>query len=930
MVKIVKHKMLCVVCTVLFGLLLPAFVQAQSARKIENRADASFKMKDYYTAAKLYASLVYDSASLSGAMPLLPYQSSSSKTLSKAKPSTKPYVLYQLAESYRLGYHYKEALKPYEQYIATKDAQFPLASLWYGICLNANNEPEKAGTVFKDFLKKYRPKDGYAQMARTGLANTDFIIANRTLPPKAVVTKITNLASSNGSNFALDKINDSTFWFSSSRHEQSKQHEIEYPIRLFSGKFNNDNVQKIAAVSVRDMNMAASSMSADGLTVFFTGWRNGDKSSGTNYGIYYMQRQTITANWSVPVGLPDAVNAMGYNTRQPFLTRDGKHLFFSSDRPGGYGKFDLWLVNMEGVKPQGTAVNLGKVINSDGEEASPFYDADSTRLFFSSDGRTGMGGLDIYRIYGTPDNNQWSAEAVNMGYPYNSVKNDVYFSKDGHSDTAYLSSDRSSSCCLELYKAVPIRYKDTAKPAAPAADSSAYWARVVREKQAEADSIARSMAEENKVKKALMDSVNAATVERLYVNYNFASSNIRRVDHATLDNIVRKLKKDPKLNILIASFTDCIGTKENNETLSRRRSESVKAYLEKKGIESSRINTDFFGKKHLILPCYEAKRVNIEEQIANRRSDLILTHDVHPKWTPSGKELDIIGNTGETGSVSAGMADRSTSRSASAENKLTTATAVGKQASNESKGINTTENKNASTTNKPATIDNKPASNKTAITSKKKEGNQEDERTAFKLKKSTREPSVTEAGAGKKQKDKKETIAAPKKKAEPVVTGRTESFDKTVAKRDIERLTHKMDISSLVNLNPSIKSADVVEEMTKRIPHKPLNIYTTSDSVRIDLYDNGVFDYDSVSVIYNKKLIIYKQVLQTNKPITFYVNLNTDQTKNEMIFFAENLGITPPNSALMIITDGNKRTEVNVTSDLEHNTVVYFIKVNKK
>jgi len=50
-----------------------------------------------------------------------------------------------------------------------------------------------------------------------------------------------------------------------------------------------------------------------------------------------------------------------------------------------------------------------------------------------------------------------------------------------------------------------------------------------------------------------------------------------------------------------------------------------------------------------------------------------------------------------------------------------------------------------------------------------------------------------------------------------------------------------------------------------------------------------------------------------------------------MIFFAENLGLTPPNSALMIITDGdNKRTEVNVSSDLEHNAVIYFIKVKKK
>jgi hypothetical protein len=75
---------------------------------------------------------------------------------------------------------------------------------------------------------------------------------------------------------------------------------------------------------------------------------------------------------------------------------------------------------------------------------------------------------------------------------------------------------------------------------------------------------------------------------------------------------------------------------------------------------------------------------------------------------------------------------------------------------------------------------------------------------------------------------------------------------------------------------------------------------------------------------------VYKELLQVNKPISFFVKLDNDQTKNEMIFFAENLGLTPPNSALMVITDAdNKRTEVSVSSDLNTNVVIYFIKLNK-
>lgn len=911
MVKTITNCMIRVVCAVLFTgtALLSVDLKAQSARKIEKKADASFNIKDYYTAAKLYASLLYDSASLTPADPVLPYQSFKGKTSPKAKPSQRTNVLYQLAESYRLGYHYREALKPYAAYIASKDSKYPLAPLWYGICLNANNEPEKASVAFNDFLKKYRAKDAYAQMARLGLANCDFIIANRGLPPKAVVTKITSVASGDGSNFALDKINDSTFWFSSSRHEQGKHNEIEYPIRLFSGKFNDNNVQKIAALSVRDMNMAASSMSGDGLTVFFTGWRNAGQLPGTNYSIYYMKRESAEGTWGSPVILSDAVNMPGYNSRQPFLTRDGRYLFFSSDRPGGYGKYDLWLVHMQGTQPQGAAANLGNAINSIAEEASPFYDADSARLFFSSDGRTGMGGLDIFRVYGRPENNQWSAEVVNMGYPYNSVKNDVYFSKDMHSDTAYLSSDRNSSCCLELYKAVPILRRDTTK--STTIDSSAYWARIVKEKQAMADSIANSVAEEQKMKQRLMDSINAATVERLYVNYNFASSKIRRVDHATLNSIVQKMQKDQKLNILIASFTDCIGSRENNEALSKKRSEAVKAYLVKKGITSSRVNTDFFGKKHLILPCYEARRVNIEEQIANRRSDLILTHEAKPKWRPTGKELDLQSAQSMQGITREEPGMKGEEETVLRKEKSDKAVEAGKTkiAPPAAGAFNLKGMVNANDRNSK-----KEKTGKETVKAK-------DENSAIKKAKSKKTIS------NKKERMPKQRNANA---VEPVVTGRMEPFDKAVAKRNIEKLAHKIDIGSLVTLTPKLKSPDLIEEMTKRIPRKPLYIYSTSDSVKIDLYDNGVFDYDSVSVIYNKKLVIYKEMLQTTKPITFYVNLNADQTKNEMIFFAENLGITPPNSALMIITDGNKRTEVNVTSDLDHNTVVYFIKVNKK
>jgi outer membrane protein OmpA-like peptidoglycan-associated protein len=211
-----------------------------------------------------------------------------------------------------------------------------------------------------------------------------------------------------------------------------------------------------------------------------------------------------------------------------------------------------------------------------------------------------------------------------LGAPLNSVRDDQYYRTERSSATAYLSSDRASSCCLEIFKAVNVKYVDTVrKDTLP----------IVQNKQ---PVVTPSETDEERMNKRLLDSLNAITIERNYVHYNFASAKIRNVDHPQLDNIVRQLKENSALNIVVASFTDCIGTVSRNMIWARRRSESVKAYLVKNGIDPSRINIDFFGKKHFILPCREGRSYNMAEQVANRRSDLILTKEQKPKVAARG------------------------------------------------------------------------------------------------------------------------------------------------------------------------------------------------------------------------------------------------------------------------------------------------------
>jgi outer membrane protein OmpA-like peptidoglycan-associated protein/tetratricopeptide (TPR) repeat protein len=843
----------------IFTLLSTSFVYAQSARSIEKRADNSFKDKNYYNAAMLYSAILYNSpigeTNLSVVYPVQKY---SPKTIHTINETNKNRVIYKLAESYRLYNHYKEAATQYKLYINSKDAQFPEAELWYGYCLLSNDDPQKALQTFNAYLKKHRTNDAFFNKAQQGIASCNLILASKSEKPLALITKLQTTVSEDGSNFAYDKVNDSTFWFTSSRHEMDKKQNKIYPLRLYSSTLYSKNVTKIFEQVASNINMAASSFSSDGNIVFFTGWKEDPKLSTQSFAIYYMIKAVGSSKWSNPIILPSPVNIRGYQSKQPFITNDGKYLLFVSNQPGGLGKFDIWSIAMDGVKPIGNAVNLGANINTQGNEVTPFYNSTDATLWFSTDSRLGMGGMDIYETKGSLVKNTWVDSVIHLGIPFNSVKDDQYFKPYGNADTSYLSSDRFSSCCLEIFRTVKIKKSDSTidKVSTNIPTEKPSITKVEPIISAE-DNIAKS---ENH----LIDSINAITYIRRNVYYNFASSKVRNEDFSQLDDIVGVLNKNSDLNILIASFTDCKGSQEANIRLSRKRSESVRWYLMSKGISTSRINIDFFGKEHFVLQCKEDTTYHTNHQLANRRSDLIITKSQKPKWIPSGRELDISKISIDSNYHSPEFY------------------AITKKWNIANEQV------------APAPLPFTEVKSKSAYTRKAVPVNQVREKKENTMEKL---PGITFNYSQKK-------YMAP--------------------------IPNKLPMNEMLDMTPRLKESTLIDEMTKRVPRKPVEVYSTSDSVRIDLYDNGVFDYDTVSVIFDKHISVYKELLQVDKPISFYVKLNGEQSKNEMIFFAENLGLTPPNSALMVITDAeNKRTEVSVSSDLSHNVVIYFIKLNK-
>lgn len=118
------------------------------------------------------------------------------------------------------------------------------------------------------------------------------------------------------------------------------------------------------------------------------------------------------------------------------------------------------------------------------------------------------------------------------------------------------------------------------------------------------------------------------------------------------------------------------------------------------------------------------------------------------------------------------------------------------------------------------------------------------------------------------------------------------------------------------------------KEFTERDNVVTNEIEVESDTVQVGIYDNGEIDGDIISIFYNQKLVLYSQKL-THKSIRIKLPVDSLLKYNEISMFAENLGLIPPNTALMIIDDGKNRYELRLSSSLEKNATVRLIRKKK-
>lgn len=162
----------------------------------------------------------------------------------------------------------------------------------------------------------------------------------------------------------------------------------------------------------------------------------------SNGGDLLISSRDQAQSWSAPKSL-DGINTQ-YLENSASLTEDDKHIYFTSNRPGGYGGTDIYYAELASNGRWVNVKNLGPEVNTEKDEDGVFISATGKHLYFSSNGLAGMGDLDIYRSAYDPVTSSWS-EPINMGYPINSVENDIYFVLNSDEKFAYISTVRNEN-----------------------------------------------------------------------------------------------------------------------------------------------------------------------------------------------------------------------------------------------------------------------------------------------------------------------------------------------------------------------------------------------------------------------------------------------------------------------------------------------------
>ena len=540
-----------------------------------------------------------------------------------------------LANTYQKIGDYKKAISSYKCLLSIKaDHRYSLFEL--GNIYFESQKLDSAEFYYKTFLQLNKTNDRNSKAAVRNLQNISFIrdaLSNpRDITPINMEESINTKEQEYSPAFAIDE-NIMYITRRVGNLKDSRPNEDIYYSNLEEGEWSK--IKNLGPPINTAENEGAFSVSADGHYIFFTSCSRPGGKGQCDIWI------TIDRDgeWSEPMNLQAPINTKNWES-QPSISSNGKLLYFTSDRPGGYGGTDIWVAEF-GENGWEKPVNLGPEINTSLDEQFPFIHPDNSTLYFSSEGHPGMGKSDLF-ISKREQDNSWSIPK-NLGYPINTAGYDwnMIVSRDGK--TAYYSSDNllSSFGGLDIYsfllpedlRAKKVSYvrgfvrdAKTKKPLSASvlltpqdgslststyADKSdgTFLAPLISNKK-----YALTIDKEGYLFHSdYFDMPNVSTDEpfEIYVDlekleigkkvvlrnvfFDTDKFNLKSESTSELNKLVEFMTNNPEVVIEISGHTDNIGSTKDNKILSTNRSKEVYEYLVREGISKGRISYIGFG-----------------------------------------------------------------------------------------------------------------------------------------------------------------------------------------------------------------------------------------------------------------------------------------------------------------------------------------------
>jgi len=598
--------------------------------------------------------------------------SDSSNTVPNINPE-KLRAMEKLALSYRLAHSYENSEVWYKKLYDLSPANANY-SYDYGKALMMNGKYKPAMDLVNNLMQDQEVGTEAFNKSRDLVKSCGFAIkATENKNKYLTLTPSDTAINARGGAFAASYAEEGSILFSSARPLSSKgdvqaTNSNIYKVLLDNKGKSADEIKSVSPMINSENNEGAGVLSPDKNKLYFTRW-NYD-AENPECAIYVSK--FFNGQWLTPRKLGDKINVPGYRSMHPSLSPDGTTLYFSSDRPGGLGKFDIWYCKLDEADNTTEVLNPGKNVNTRENEETPYLHP-MNFLYFSSDGHPGLGGLDVFKVQ--LEEGAFVLPVKNLGSPMNSSHDDAYYISDPTSQIGFISSDRRACAecgdgnCYEIYYFIDkpivvtisgkVFVEETNEPLANCMvsfidvsetydpifvftdDKGDYKTLLNREVEYYAtaqkigffkDAVTLNTMNIKQSTDLIQDfnfqlkTIPAGAINIPGIEYDLGSATLRPHSKIILDSLVDFLNLNDNLVVEISSHTDVRGSDVSNMILSEARAKSVVDYLIEHGIEKERLVAKGYGETK---PLVDAKTE--EEHQRNRRTAFqMLSQDFKP------------------------------------------------------------------------------------------------------------------------------------------------------------------------------------------------------------------------------------------------------------------------------------------------------------